>query len=97
MDKVGANEHEITIFFDDTKIIAQEDPTSRWNQHMSSDGTFTDESKNIPYWLNYGHSGLYRQQPLLFLEATLNEIDSTKPHLNVIKKRLKEKGFVIMK
>jgi hypothetical protein len=95
MNKVGKNEHEIVIFFDDNKIRPMIDDTSKWNQHMSSDGTNLDESSYVAEYMNYGHGGLYIQQPILFLEAALNEINSKKPHLTILKRRLKEKGFII--
>jgi hypothetical protein len=93
--KSGTDEHTVSIFFDDSKIIPRIDDTSKWNQHMSSDGTETDESSNIAFWMNYYHRGLYYQPPLLFLEAALNEINSKQPHLTILKRRLKEKGFII--
>jgi hypothetical protein len=94
--KVDKNTHEIKIFFDSQKIIPTKDETSKWNQHMSSDGTFTEENEHIASWMNYGHAGMYNQRPLLFLEEALKEINSKEPHIKILEGHLKAKGFTIV-
>jgi hypothetical protein len=93
--KIGKNEHEIEIYFDSRKIIPREDTTSRWNQHMSSDGYNTQENTNIAYWMNYGHKGLYTQEPLLFVENAKEILENNNMLLNYFKKALKAKGFTV--
>jgi hypothetical protein len=91
------NSVEAEIFFNTDYIDMNEVEDSKWNQHMSVDGSETwngaSVSEWIPYFMEYGtHNSLWDRDGLHSMETIQKEIENTKYHLKELMTFLKARG-----
>lgn len=67
---------------------------SPYEEH-SSWVTGSDERESLPFWINYGHSGIVSYSPALFLENTIEELNRNKEHTKELIKQLTMLGYTI--
>jgi hypothetical protein len=93
VNNIGNGKFKIYVFFDPSKIIPRETEGNHWNQHMSTDGYNTDESANIPFYMEYGHGGLYIQEPLKFTEYAYKYLNENGDHIRELQRKLNSIGI----
>lgn len=92
--------YAVEVYFDTDKIRQAIVEDSKWNQHMSYDGSDTwngvKVNKLIPYFMEYGVEGsLWDRDGIYAVRDTIVTLEETKLHVKELGKLLKQKGFSI--